>query len=43
MVQLRQDVEVAPLQVAQELSQDAQVCVWEFPYVPTGHVLTQVF
>ena len=43
MVQLRQSVEDGPLQVAQEVSQDAQVCVWVFPYVPEGHIAMQEF
>ena len=34
---------VPSLHVAQDLSQDAQMLVWPFPYVPEGHVAIQEF
>ena len=43
MVQLRQDDKLGPLHVAQDVSQESQVSVWTFAYVPEGHIGMQEF
>ena len=42
-MQVRQSVEDGPIQVAQEVSQVAQVYVWVFPYVPFGQDVIHEF